>query len=100
MNTNDQSNNLAADFSCLVFVNDPGHAWLAVERKALLASGVAAKISRFSYQKDDTVYLEEDCDAPLYLKSLPCSPTLVDKHTNSASPIRDYARFSLTEGEC
>ena len=63
-----------------VFFNDPGHGWLEVERKDLDILGIADKISGFSYQKAEInpntgkeeviVYLEEDCDAPLYMNTL------------------------------
>lgn len=79
--------------------NDPGHAWLEVERADLLASGVAGKISHYSYQKGDTVFLEEDCDASTYLNTLGFKPEFIEEHTNNPSPIRRYSSFSLREGE-
>ena len=44
------------------FIEDPGHGWLEVSRAELDALGIANKISRYSYQRADLVYLEEDCD--------------------------------------
>ena len=41
---------------------DPGHGWLAVRRKELVELGIADKITRYSYVKGETAYLEEDCD--------------------------------------
>ena len=45
------------------FIHDPGHGWLSVTHKDLIASGIDLKsISTFSYMTDKRVYLEEDSD--------------------------------------
>ena len=44
------------------FYADPGHGWLKVKRSELVKLGIADKISCYSYQRNDDVYLEEDCD--------------------------------------
>jgi len=49
----------------LVWISDPGHAWLRVPIGDYFASGIQA--SRFSYVDAAYVYLEEDRDAELYL---------------------------------
>jgi hypothetical protein len=46
----------------LDFIQDPGHGWLKVPRKLLHELNIEHKISRYSYQRADFVYLEEDCD--------------------------------------
>ena len=58
----------------LVWISDPGHAWLRVPLSDYVASGI--KASRFSYVDAAHVYLEEDCDAELYLTAarIPNSP--------------------------
>ena len=48
---------------------DPGHGWLAVRTKELVELGIADQISRFSYVKGTTAYLEEDCDLTVFLKA-------------------------------
>ena len=48
---------------------DPGHGWLAVRRRELEDLAIADKITRYSYQKGDTVYLEEDCDLETFAKA-------------------------------
>lgn len=48
---------------------DPSHGWLEVPRSELVAAGIANKVSRYSYQRGNTVYLEEDCDAPLFVQA-------------------------------
>ena len=46
----------------LDFIQDSGHGWLKVPRKLLHELNIEHKISRYSYQRADFVYLEEDCD--------------------------------------
>jgi hypothetical protein len=52
------------------FHSDPGHGWMAVGRKHINALGIADKISASSYQKGQTVYLEEDCDLTVFFHAL------------------------------
>jgi hypothetical protein len=51
------------------FFTDPGHGWLEVSRREVVASG--ANISACSYYDPvtDMAYLEEDCDALAFLKA-------------------------------
>jgi hypothetical protein len=53
----------------LRFLSDPGHAWLPVSVSDLAALGLVERVSGYSYLSRDglTAYLEEDCDAPLFL---------------------------------
>jgi hypothetical protein len=48
---------------------DAGHGWLAVKTKELVELGIADKISSYSFYKGKTTYLEEDCDAGLYINA-------------------------------
>ena len=78
------------------FYSDPGHGWGAVKRKVLFDLGIADKISLYSYQKGDTVYLEEDCDLAELVRALKLKGEPVEwneRSTNNYSPIRNYARF-------
>lgn len=80
------------------FYSDPGHGWGAVKRRILFDLGIASKISAYSYQKGDTVYLEEDCDlaelvVALKAKGIPYS--YQEKQSNARSPIRNYQRFMV-----
>lgn len=47
--------------------SDPGHAWLEVTRAELISLGIENRISGYSYQKFDFVYLEEDSDAGIFI---------------------------------
>jgi hypothetical protein len=80
----------------LRFTADPGHGWLHVKRAlALDVMGPDfVRLSRFSYQRGGTLYLEEDCDAPLFMecaRARGLELTLQYTHTNRSSPIRNYA---------
>ena len=78
------------------FYSDPGHGWAAVKRKLLIDLDIADKISPYSYQKGQTVYLEEDCDLSVLIDTLKSKGNTIDfknKHTNNRSPIRTYESY-------
>jgi len=80
------------------FYSDPGHGWGAVKRKVLFDLGIAHKITPYSYQKGDTVYLEEDCDLAELVQALKDKGEPVEwdeRSVNNYSPIRNYARFMI-----
>lgn len=75
---------------------DPGHGWGAIKRHDLNALGIADKVSRYSYQRGQTVYLEEDCDLSLLIHALRQKgdePVFIEKHTDRRSPIRSYETY-------
>lgn len=87
---------------------DESHAWLEVDFKELDKLNINHKISKCSYinEKTNKVYLEEDCDLPLFLKAkYPSNDDLgIDlskfnieeifiKYENN--PIRHYPIFDL-----
>jgi len=51
------------------FYSDPGHGWVAVKRKELISLQVLHYLSSCSYQKGQTVYLEEDIDAGIFINA-------------------------------
>ena len=80
------------------FYSDPGHGWGAVKRKVLVELGILNKITHFSYQKGQTVYLEEDCDLPTLATALALRGETIEfihKSTNARSPIRSYPNFTV-----
>ena len=82
----------------LKFYSDPGHGWVAVKRKIVYDMDLAGKITPYSYQRGQTVYLEEDLDANLLINSLRdrgIEIILLEKSTNKYSPIRSYDRFTV-----
>jgi hypothetical protein len=78
-----------------VFHNDPGHAWLAVKRSELEQLGILHRITRYSYQRGGTVYLEEDCDAPLFIAAKKERGEKVEYRESyqERTPIRSYEAF-------
>ena len=81
------------------FYADPSHSWLRVPISLVIASGIAGKISCYSYRKNDNCYLEEDCDAPLFFKAYEDmtgeEPDVVSHYTNNRSSIRGYPTFYI-----
>jgi hypothetical protein len=87
---------MSKTFTVVVY-SDPGHAWGKVKRQVLNNLGIADKVSPYSYQLRDNVYLEEDCDLALLHDTLfkqDVRIKFVEKRTNRDSKIRSYERFS------
>lgn len=81
----------------IIYHNDGGHGWYAVKRKKLESMGVLNNVSGFSYERGQTVYLEEDCDASLFFNALSEEEKQKIKIVNSyqdRSPVRRYSRFT------
>lgn len=78
------------------FYTDPGHGWLAVKVADVLRLGMSAKdFSSYSYTRGSSLYLEEDCDAPKFMKAWDAKfgkMDYVEKHTDKTHPIRSYDR--------
>ena len=52
------------------FIIDPSHAWLRVSLRDLEFSLIKGQISKYSYRSGSHAYLEEDCDAPKFMKAM------------------------------
>lgn len=52
-----------------IFHSDAGHSWLQVPKSELKELGIKDKISKCSYMEGDIAYLEEDCDATVFIKA-------------------------------
>ena len=50
--------------------SDPGHAWLKVPLPELKVLGILGDISAYSYYYAGQAYLEEDCDAGVFINAL------------------------------
>ncbi len=77
---------------------DPSHGWLKVSGLDAHDVGLDARdFSRFSYWRNNDLYLEEDCDAPKFLKAYEGkhghAPRIRESHTASPSRIRSYMRL-------
>jgi len=79
--------------------SDHGHAWLQVKRQELKDLGILDKISHYSYQKGDDVFLEEDCDYSRFYEAMAAiNKTIELREVNSPyddSIVRSYDGFSL-----
>lgn len=58
------------------FYTDPGHGWLRVP----LAEAKGLNISSCSYQDKNFAYLEEDCDAGIFLENIKDHKIIVVHH--------------------
>jgi hypothetical protein len=87
------------------FRADPGHGWLKVRRSVVrrVLGDQFHQITPFSHQRGDFLYLEEDCDAGLFLRTAETKGFVADiremTHSNQGSRIRNYDSFALREGE-
>ena len=77
--------------------DDPGHGWLKVPRKTLTKLGLIDRISSYSYQRGEHVFLEEDADMRLFWQALEERGEALTWRTHTAdrsSRIRNYASFA------
>ena len=82
------------------FYTDPGHGWLDVPRSLLHELGIAERVSRYSYQRGESVFLEEDCDYSLFRKAMMDAGrefTTADIHTDGNSFIRSLPRYEAEQ---
>lgn len=86
------------------FISDPGHAWLEVPRQLLHDFGIEYDISSFSYVQGKTAYLEEDCDADIFIKAFKAEMPDVELvfkevHISIDSQIRSYRSYPMVRPE-
>jgi hypothetical protein len=77
------------------YYQDAGHGWLAVKRKMLTELNLSNEITGYSYQKGQTVYLEEDYDAYIFVracKNRGIEVVPLNKYCNR-SAIRSYESY-------
>lgn len=83
--------------------SDPGHGWLKVTKADLAKLGITDKVSSYSYMRGNYAYLEEDCDASLFLNTLEATGVVIkvkESFSNKSSRIRSYADYRvLTDAE-
>lgn len=78
----------------LTHIHDSGHGWIKAPLDLVYALGITP--SRYSYFDHEHAYLEEDCDAPRFLRAL--TAHALDHRIRSVyhhgdSPIRSLRRF-------
>jgi hypothetical protein len=87
-----------------LLISDDSHGWLAVPSRQLKAIGLKpSDISDYSYYSTSKsgftmYYLEEDCDAPLFLDAFKAkfgfTPAIKEKHT-PRTQIRSFDRVLM-----
>jgi hypothetical protein len=83
------------------FHQDAGHGWLEVDRQDLVDLNIIDKITSFSYQKGNKVFLEEDCDYSTFWDALNMSADkdfklqLEDKLYKGDAPMRSMDSFHI-----
>lgn len=83
----------------LTVYSDPSHAWCKVSQKLVDELNIQNQISRYSYKRKDSVYLEEDCDLTYLIDALKAqNPEIIIKynehHSNKQSKIRSYVPYN------
>lgn len=84
---------LKLNFYCV-----PSHGLLEVMHEDIAALGITDKISQYSYARAGWVYLEEDCDAGLFLDSAKAAGwtiQIVEKYAGTDSHIRSMESFKV-----
>lgn len=82
------------------FYSDAAHGWLKVNKKLLKDLNIADKITSYSYMKNDYAYLEEDCDASLFIKAYQEKYNVklrFNEHYSERSKIRTYDYYRTDE---
>lgn len=80
----------------LNMISDPGHGWLSISMKDLVELDIVDQISNCSRFNKGRVYLEEDCDAFVYLKAARAAGWEVkinDKYQEK-TPLRSYPSYT------
>ena len=86
------------------YYTDPGHGWVKVPLKLLASLGIAGKMSRYSYMRNGFGYLEEDCDASIFMNAFRVKygidPIIREQCAREKrSKIRSYETFNFNLGE-
>lgn len=75
---------------------DPGHGWIEVPMKELRRLKIADRISPFSYRAGGIAYLEEDCDASVWVNAKTAAGEDIKTervHTNHDSFVRNLPSY-------
>ncbi len=70
-----------------IFQEHPNHAYLVIDLKYIVDLGLENLISRYSFYNDDYAFLEEDCDAPLFMNK----SKELGYSFNYTTTVKDYA---------
>jgi len=84
--------------------SDSGHGWLAVKRDVLAKYGLLDRVTAYSYQSlsGQTIYLEEDADANMFLshlKTMGVEVQIQSIDSGEYCSIRAMPRFQAVQNE-
>jgi len=88
------------------FFSDPSHGWLRVDRETLAELGLNQNnFSEYSYIDVGYMYLEEDCDAPIFLSawakknSSTTKIQIIERPSSNKDSFvrRKYSNFTIKE---
>lgn len=78
--------------------NDAGHGWLKVQYHLIEKMGLTQNITPYSRQHGIDVFLEEDCDAPMFIRKyremFEREPLIRQHYTDKRSRIRNYNNYN------
>ena len=80
-----------------VMHSDPSHAWLAVKLSEIKMLGIQADITNYSFIKGKTAYLEEDSDAPKFIRAMKLKGidiAIKEGSRRERSPIRYFKSYT------
>lgn len=80
--------------------SDPGHGWAKVPMSLVNKLGIRNEITTYSYFRNNSAYLEEDCDLDTFIKACKANgiePHFTNKVTNKSSKIRSYSCYPYYE---
>ena len=81
----------------VTFFTDPGHGWLRVPKALLEKMDILQKMSACSYEAGRYCYLEEDCDAAIFVTAYGRDNLdIKESYVNAESHIRQMARISTS----
>ncbi len=82
------------------FITDPGHGWLSVPLSDLKKYGLINEISSCSYMTTTRAYLEEDCDAPKFIKAACLGrDDIRESNNNNSAKCRGYHPYDAEYAE-
>ena len=77
--------------------SDEQHGWIRVKRDLLNRYSVASDITKFSYERGEWVYLEEDQDATTFFNAVNKAGDRIEQSVTHSrlSSIRNYDRYTI-----
>jgi len=72
---------------------DAHHAWIEVPKREVKQLGLLDKISTYSFEKGDNLYLEEDIDGKMFLDRINEDIFELDERYEEESRVRKYKPY-------